>query len=98
MKSERPFVPGPAPSGRARTKWTTLSVMSDSAEVMNRLTPVIVHVPSPLSTAFVRPAPTSEPASGSVSTIVQCQPFSMIQRAIFFCSSLPRTYISLPKE
>ena len=29
--------------------------------------------------ALVRPAPTSEPASGSVSTIVQCQPFSTIQ-------------------
>ena len=31
-------------------------------------------------------APTSEPASGSVSTIVQCQPFSTIRPASFFWS------------
>ena len=72
--------------------------MSDSPEVMKRLTPVTFQVPSSFWTALVRPAPTSEPASGSVSTIVQCQPFSMIQRAIFFCSSLPRMCSSLPKE
>ena len=41
-KSDRPLVPGPAPSGRASTKCTTLSTMSDSAEVMKRLTPVMV--------------------------------------------------------
>ena len=90
MNSDRPLVPGPAPSGRASTKWMTLSVMSDSPEVMNRLTPVTFQVPSAFSVALVRPAPTSEPASGSVSTIVQCQPFSTIQWASFFCSSLPR--------
>ena len=63
--------------------------MSDSALVMKRLTPLIVQVPSSFGVALVRPAPTSEPASGSVSTIVQCQFFSTIQWASFFWSSLP---------
>ena len=47
-KSDRPLVPGPAPSGRASTKWTMLSDRSVSAEVMNRLTPVMFQVPSAL--------------------------------------------------
>ena len=44
--------------------------MSCSAVVMNRLTPSMCQVPSGCWIALVRPAPTSEPASGSVSTIV----------------------------
>src|SRR4029077_8738873 len=38
--------------------------------------------------ALVRPAPTSEPASGSVSTIVVSQPLSTMCWAIFFSRSL----------
>ena len=87
--SDRPFVPGPAPSGRASTRCTMFSVMSCSPEVMNRFTPSMCHVPSACSTALVRPAPTSEPASGSVSTIVAPQPRSIIRWAIFFWVSLP---------
>ena len=71
--------------------------MSDSALVMKRLTPSIVQVPSAFWVALVRPAPTSDPASGSVSTIVQCQFFSTIQCASFFWSSLPRAWSSLAK-
>ena len=40
---------------------------------MKRLTPSMCQVPSGCWTALVRPAPTSEPASGSVSTIVAPQ-------------------------
>ena len=47
------------------------SLMSWVALVMKRLTPVMFHEPSSLATALARPAPTSEPASGSVRTIVQ---------------------------
>ncbi len=43
MNSESPLVPGPAPSGRASTRWMMFSNRSpESAEVMNRLTPVDV--------------------------------------------------------
>lgn len=66
----RPLVPAGAPTGRANTRWTMFSGQSKSPLVMNRLVPVIVQVPSPLSVALVRAAPTSEPASGSVRTIV----------------------------
>jgi hypothetical protein len=45
--------------------------------------------PSACSTALVRPAPTSEPASGSVSTMVAPQPRSIMRCAIFFWMSLP---------
>ena len=69
--------------------WMTFSTMSDSAEVMNRLTPVMCHVPSGCCTALVRPEPTSEPASGSVSTIVAPQFFSARYAAIVFWSALP---------
>ena len=48
-----------------------LSLRPPSAEVMKRLTPVTFQEPSSLGVALVRPAPTSEPASGSVSTMVQ---------------------------
>ena len=60
----------PALSGRARTKWMMLSVMSCSPEVMKRFTPVMCHVPSGWSVARVVFCPTSDPASGSVRTIV----------------------------
>ena len=69
-----PLVPGPAPSGRASTRCMMFSNRSSvSPLVMNRLTPSICQVPSGCWIAFVRPAPTSEPASGSVSTIVAAQ-------------------------
>ncbi len=66
-----------------------LSLRSPSAEVMNRLTPSMFQVPSSFRVALVRPAPTSEPASGSVSTIVVSQPLSTISWAILLSRSLP---------
>ena len=87
--SDRPFVPGPAPSGRASTKWTMLSAMSCSAEVMKRLTPVMCQVPSSCRTAFARPAPTSEPASGSVRIIVAPHSLSTISFASRCWSGVP---------
>ena len=66
-----------------------LSDMSCSAEVMNRLTPSMCQVPSACCTARVRPAPTSEPASGSVSTMVAPQRPSTIRSATLCCSSVP---------
>lgn len=65
------------------------SDMSCSPEVMKRFTPSMCQEPSSCCTAFVRPAPTSEPASGSVSTIVEPHCFSTAISAIFFWSSLP---------
>ena len=89
-KSERPLVPGFAPSGRASTRCMTFSTRSsESAEVMKRLTPSIDQVPSPLSFALVRPAPTSEPASGSVSTIVALHARSTMTCAQCCCCSVP---------
>ncbi len=89
--SDRPLVPGPAPSGRASTRCMMFSNRSsESAEVMKRFTPSMCHVPSACWTALVRPAPTSEPASGSVSTMVEPQPRSAASMAHFFCSSVPR--------
>ncbi|MDT5318818.1 MAG: hypothetical protein QOD88_1340 [Mycobacterium sp.] len=89
--SDRPLVPGAAPSGRASTKWKMFSNRSsESAEVMNRFTPSMCHEPSSCLTALVRPAPTSEPASGSVSTMVEPQPRSAASTAHFRCSSVPR--------
>src|ERR1700742_4249426 len=89
--SDSPLVPGPAPSGRASTRWKMFSNRSpESPEVMNRLTPSMCQEPSSCSTALVRPAPTSEPASGSVSTMVEPQPRSAAMTAHFFCSSVPR--------
>ncbi len=82
-------MPGPWPSGRASTKWTMFSAMSCSPEVMKRLTPSMCQVPSSCAIALVRPAPTSEPASGSVSTIVEPHSRSVISRATFCCSSVP---------
>ena len=65
---------------------------------MKRLTPVMCHVPSGCWTALVRPAPTSEPASGSVSTIVVCQALSTMCLASFFWSSVPRCHSRLANE
>ncbi len=91
--SDRPFVPGrastPGPSGRASTRCMMLSVRSWSPDVMNRFTPSRCQEPSSWRMAFVRPAPTSEPASGSVSTIVAPQPRSMQILAHRCCSSVP---------
>src|SRR3954453_16147673 len=96
MKRLRPLVPGPpapsTPCGRASTMWMTLSLRSLSPEVMKRLTPSMFQVPSSFGVALVRPAPTSEPASGSVSTIVVTQPLSTMWRAIFWSRSLPLRY------
>ena len=65
------------------------SVRSCSAEVMKRFTPSRCQVPSGCRTARVRPAPTSDPASGSVSTIVAPQPRSIISSAQRRCSRVP---------
>ena len=62
----------------------------ESPEVMKRFTPSMCQEPSSCLTALVRPAPTSEPASGSVSTMVEPQPRSAAITAHFFCSSVPR--------
>jgi len=60
-----------------------------SALVMKRLTPSMFQEPSSFWVALVRPAPTSEPASGSVSTMVVFQPFSTMTWAIRLSRSLP---------
>ena len=65
------------------------SVRSLSAEVMKRLTPSMFQVPSSFWVALVRPAPTSEPASGSVSTIVVFHWRSTMCWAIRLSRSLP---------
>ena len=65
------------------------SAMSCSPQVMNRFTPSMCQVPSGCAMALVRPAPTSEPASGSVSTIVEAQPRSTAIWANRFCSGVP---------
>ena len=89
--SDRPLVPGPAPSGRASTRCMMFSNRSsESAEVMKRFTPSMCQVPSGCWMALVRPAPTSEPASGSVRTMVEPQPRSAASLAHCFCSSVPR--------
>ena len=65
------------------------SLRSCSAEVMKRLTPSRCQEPSGCRIARVRPAPTSEPASGSVSTMVAAQPRSTINLAILLSRSVP---------
>ena len=87
--SDSPLVPGPAPCGRASTRCMMFSVRSCSAEVMNRLTPSMCQLPSGCGMARVRPAPTSEPASGSVSTMVAPQPRSIMSSAICLSRSVP---------
>ncbi|CAM5641612.1 hypothetical protein SANTM175S_01005 [Streptomyces antimycoticus] len=69
-----------------------LSERSCSPEVMNRFTPSMCQLPSSCWTALVRPAPTSEPASGSVSTMVEPHCLSTISWAILSCSSVPSSY------
>ncbi len=68
------------------------SLMSCSALVMKRLTPSMRQEPSAFGKALVRPAPTSEPASGSVRTMVAPHWRSIMISAIRFCSSLPRCH------
>ena len=65
------------------------SLMSCSAEVMKRLTPSMFQEPSSFSVALARPAPTSDPASGSVRTIVQPHWRSTMICAICLSRSLP---------
>ena len=69
-----------------------LSARSCSALVMKRLTPSMCQVPSGCSMARVRPAPTSEPASGSVSTMVAPHSRSMAWAANRFWSAVPRSH------
>jgi hypothetical protein len=63
----------------------------DEPDVMNRFTPSMCQEPSGCGTALVREAPTSEPASGSVSTIVAAQRRSTANLAQSFCSGVPWT-------
>ena len=65
------------------------SLMSCSAEVMKRLTPSMFQEPSSFWVALARPAPTSEPASGSVSTIVAPHWRSTMISAMRLSRSLP---------
>jgi len=65
------------------------SAMSCSALVMNRLTPSTCQVPSGWGIARVRPAPTSDPASGSVSAIVAVHLRSIAWAAKRLCSGVP---------
>ena len=99
--SDSPLVPGrgviPGPSGRASTRCMMFSVTSWSAEVMNRFTPSRCQVPSACCTALVRPAPTSEPASGSVSTIVAPQPRSIMISAQRCCRGVPVRWTTAAK-
>ena len=91
--SDSPFVPGPpapsTPTGRASTRWKMFSGQSHSAEVMKRLTPRMCQEPSGWRWAVARAAPTSEPASGSVSTIVPPHWRSIASSAKRFCSGVP---------
>ena len=75
-----------------------LSGTSHSPPVMNRLTPSRCQVPSACRIALVRPAPTSEPASGSVSTMVPPQWCSIMVRAKTFCSGVPSSSITVANE
>lgn len=65
---------------------------------MKRFTPSMCQVPSGCWIARARPAPTSEPASGSVSTIVEPHCLSMKSLAHFFCRSLPSTCSTCAKD
>ena len=88
----------PGPSGRASTRCTMFSVevvLGRGDEPLHA-----VEVPAcrrAARTARVRPAPTSEPASGSVSTIVAPQPRSIISSAQWRCSAVPRWWITAAK-
>ena len=74
-----------------------LSCRSDSPLVMNRLTPSMFQVPSSFGVALVRPAPTSEPASGSVSTMVVPHSRSTMSWAIAWSRSLPLRWMTPAK-
>ena len=66
------------------------SAASKSPLVMKRLTPSISQTSPPTCRALVRAAPTSLPASGSVSTIVPPQRRSIIAGTKrFFWDSVP---------
>ena len=65
------------------------SCRSLSPEVMKRLTPSMFQEPSSFGVALARPAPTSEPASGSVSTIVVPHSRSTMSWAMRWSRSLP---------
>jgi hypothetical protein len=66
------------------------STPSKSPFVMKRFTPSISQISPSTCRAFVRAAPTSLPASGSVSTIDAPQRCSMRPgRKRFFCSAEP---------
>ena len=93
---DRPLVPGPAPSGRASTRWKMFSARSCSALVMKRLTPSMCQLPSGCSMALACPAPTSEPASGSVSTMVAPHSRSTALLANSFCSGVPSSHSTRP--
>ena len=69
MNSDRPRDPGGASGRRASTRWTILSAMSWSPQVMKIFSPVM-RKPSPSGAALVAIAPRSEPACGSVRFIV----------------------------
>ena len=62
---------------------------------MKRFTPVMFHEPSSLGTALARPAPTSEPASGSVRTMVQPHWRSTMNCATCLSRSLPLRWTTL---
>src|SRR5262249_44619841 len=80
MKSERPLVPGGAPSTRARTRWTMFSARSWSPPEMKTFVPRIEYLLPSILVAVVRDAPTSDPACGSVKHIVppQTTPYSFL--------------------
>jgi hypothetical protein len=95
MNIDRPLVPAAWPSGRASTRWMMFSVPSKSPLVMKRLTPSISQMSSLTWRALLRPAPTSLPASGSVSTIEAPQWRSiMFRRKRCFCAGVPRFSIT----
>ena len=73
------------------------SAMSCSALVMKRLTPSMCQLPSGCSMALVVPAPTSEPASGSVSTIVLPHLRSIACCAKRCCSGVPMIHSTWAK-
>src|SRR4051812_26789640 len=102
MKRLSPLVPGPpapsTPCGRASTMWMTLSLRSLSPEVMKRLTPEMFQEPSSFGVANVLPAPTSEPASGSVSTMVAPHSRSTMSSAIRRSRSVPCSNTTLEKN
>src|SRR4029453_6688827 len=66
MNSDRPLVPGGAPSTRARTRCTMFSARSWSPPEMKTLVPLMAYLPFGSRLALVFAAPTSVPACGPV--------------------------------